>query len=99
MKYTESVEFEWEPQKAESNLRKHGVPFERAIDAFKDPKRVEISDNSMDYGEDRWIVLGRVEETVLIVVFTHRGENISLISARKADRHGQQLYWIGYISS
>jgi uncharacterized DUF497 family protein len=87
------MEFEWDPDKAEANLRKHHVPFSIAESAFDDEGRLEILDDSFDYGEERWILIGRVGITVLFVVYTQRGESIRLISARKADRNEQRIYW------
>jgi uncharacterized DUF497 family protein len=88
-------EFEWDPPKAQANLRKHKVPFLVACEVFKDGNRLELPDISSEYGEDRWIFLGRVGLTILSVVFTERGERIRLISARRADTNEQRTYWTG----
>jgi len=87
------LEFEWDAAKAQTNLRKHKVPFVIACETFKDGNRIELPDFSSEYGEERWIVLGRVGQTILSVVFTHRGERIRLISARRADPNEQRIYW------
>ncbi|MBZ9815540.1 BrnT family toxin [Mesorhizobium sp. CA7] len=85
------LEFEWDDQKATSNLAKHGV-------AFADAKRLvrrhpcSASDRSMDYEEERFIGIGIVNGLVLTVVYTERGDRIRLISARKATRHEQKAY-------
>ena len=50
-------------------------------------------DTREEYGEERWIVLGRVDEWTLVVVYTLRGSNLRLISARKADRNDYRIYW------
>jgi uncharacterized DUF497 family protein len=89
------VEFEWDPAKARANLHKHKVPFLVACEAFKDGSGLERPDFSSEYGEERWIILGRVGQTILSVVFTLRGERIRLISARKADPNEQRSYWTG----
>jgi hypothetical protein len=91
------VDFEWDPTKADSNLRKHGVTFLKAIGVFQDASRQDQPDTSNDFGEERWITLGRVEQIVLHVVYTQRAENIRLISARKATRNEQRIYWNGYL--
>lgn len=91
------MEFDWDPAKAVANLRKHKVPFLMACEVFKDGSRLERPDASSDYEEERWIVLGRVEHTILSVVFTERGERIRLISARRANRNEERTYWTGYI--
>jgi hypothetical protein len=91
------LEFEWDPAKAEANLRKHKVPFLIACEAFKDRNRLELPDFSDEYEEERWIMLGRVGRAILTVVFTERGERIRLISARRADPNERRTYWTGEI--
>ena len=89
------MEFEWDPEKAEANLRKHRVRFEDAARIFLDPQRIEILDDRLSYQEDRWLTIGWVEPAILAVVYTLRGKdsNITrLISARKADAHERATY-------
>jgi uncharacterized DUF497 family protein len=93
------VEYEWDPAKAQANLRKHKVPFLMACQVFKDDSRLETLDFSSDYDEERWIVLGRVGQKILSVVYTQRGQRTRLISARRADRNEQRSYWIGDLSA
>jgi len=62
------VEFEWDQEKAEANLRKHGVAFEDAARVFLDPNRIETFDGREDYGEDRWRTVGLVDPALLAVV-------------------------------
>ena len=93
------MEFDWDPVKAQSNLRNHGVLFLMACEVFKDGSRLEHADVSSDYDEERWIVLGRVGQKILSVVYTHRGQRIHLISARRADRNEQRTYWTGDLSA
>src|ERR1035441_2085321 len=89
------AEFEWDPAKANANLRDHKVPFLKACEVFKDAKRLESPDPSNDYDKERWNVLGLVDQAVLFVVYTLRGERIRMISARKATRNEQRIYWFG----
>ena len=91
------MEFEWDPTKAEANLRKHRVSFLKAMKVFDDPSRQEQLDASSNYGEDRWITLGLVEQKVLHVVSTQRKEKVRLISARKATSNERRIYWNGYV--
>jgi uncharacterized DUF497 family protein len=93
------VEYEWDSAKAQANLRKHRVPFLMACEVFKDVNRLERLDTSGQYGEERWTVLGRVEQTILFVVFTQRGQQTRLISARRATRNEQRSYWTGDIQA
>lgn len=86
--------FEWDPSKAKSNLRKHGVAFEAAAEVFGDPLALTVFDdeNSVS-GEDRWVTLGKVkDQCYLVVVHTFRsadGDSITIriISARPATRN------------
>ncbi|MBY0299058.1 MAG: BrnT family toxin [Methylobacterium sp.] len=84
--------FEWDPRKADINLRRHGVPFERASKAFRDPFAVEWIDDRGEQGEERINLLGLCDGVLLPVTCTERGEAIRLISARRAERHEQNRY-------
>ena len=89
------MEFEWNPDKAQSNLRKHRVSFEDAVRVFLDPNRIETFEVREAYGEDRWKTVGLVEPALLAVVYTVRGEDgdiIRVISARKADENERAHY-------
>lgn len=88
-----SLNFEWDPDKARTNLDKHGVPFDEALAVFLDANRLESYDGREDYGEDRFITIGLVEDFELAVAYTLRGDTIRIISARKATRHEQHDYW------
>ena len=85
--------FEWDEQKAASNLLKHGVSFQEAVDAFDDPDALEVPDTRADYGEARIILTGRTSEGVLVVVYTERGLKTRIISARKAGRNERNTYY------
>jgi len=84
--------FEWDEEKAEANCRKHGVPFPYATRAFFDPEKIEIPDKRYDYGEERLKIIAVVEEFVIAVIFTRRGEDIRIISARPASREERTQY-------
>src|SRR5262245_50975318 len=85
-------EFEWHDGKAEANLAQHGVSFETARLAFDDPFAVEIDDRREDYGEDRYVLLGMVQNRLLSVSHTVRGMRIRIISARPAEPFERRLY-------
>ena len=88
----ESDEFEWDDGKAEANLRKHKVRFEHAAQACEDPFALIELDDSEDYGEDRFILIGRAVDGVLAVVYTERNGRLRIISAREANNHEQRDY-------
>ena len=84
--------FEWDDQKAASNLAKHEVSFETARRAFQDAFCVEREDDSEPYDEPRFNLLGMVDNTLLFVAFTMRGDRIGIISARGAEPYEHRLY-------
>ena len=85
--------FEWDPQKAKSNLEKHGVSFEEASTAFQDTLSLTIDDPLHSIDEERLILIGMSQKnTVLVVVHTERGDNIRIISARKATKKERKSY-------
>lgn len=87
----EGIEFEWDSQKAESNLQKHGVRFEEAAEAFLDPF-YQAGDASRQ-GEDRSFILGySLFPRLLLAVYVERSERIRIISARVATRSERYLY-------
>jgi uncharacterized DUF497 family protein len=87
------LEFEWDEAKAKSNLEKHGVSFLTAAAIFSN-ERLERIDDREDYGELRWIALGRVGIEVYRIVFTWRGGNlIRIVSAQKASKDEQEIYY------
>jgi hypothetical protein len=88
----EGEEFEWDDGKAETNLRLHGISFEDALPVFLDPWRLEVEDDREDYGEPRYYSIGMVDDVVLAVIYTWRGECARIISARKATRAEQRKY-------
>ena len=88
----ETAEFEWDDDKAASNLARHGVSFELARAAFFDPFGVELLDERFDYGEERYILVGMAKGRLLYVAYTQRGARIRLMSARGAESFEQRWY-------
>jgi uncharacterized DUF497 family protein len=85
---------EWDEAKNEINKREHnGLDFEVAQYVFSDPERIERLDRSETNtsGEERWQTLGRVGP-VFFVVYTERGENKRIITARAADKAERRSY-------
>ena len=89
-----SLLFEWDEEKAEMNLKKHGIPFETAAKVFLDENRIEIYDEDHSLDEDRYITIGLADE-VLFVVYTERKPKIRLISARLATARERSVYYGG----
>ena len=83
---------EWDPAKARSNRKKHGVNFADAAVALEDEMALTIEDRS-SRGEKRFVTLCcDPHERVIVVVFTLRGETVRIISARKATGREQKVY-------
>jgi uncharacterized protein len=86
------MDYEWDPEKAAANLRRHGVDFADVVGAFEDEYALRREDPDA-HDEQRFIItgidfLGRV----VVVVYTYRGEHIRPISARRATRREREHY-------
>jgi uncharacterized protein len=91
----ECLDCDWDSQKDLDNQRKHrGIRFAEACCVFRDPNHRETPDDR-DYDEDRWIAVGLVGRTVLVVVFTERNNRQRIISARKALAREEADYYAG----
>jgi uncharacterized protein len=87
------LEFEWDPAKAEANLRDHGVSFAEASTAFHDPLSLTIPDPDHSGGEERYLLLGASRAgRLLVVAHTERGDRIRIISARKPTQRERRQY-------
>ena len=88
-----SLTFEWDPEKAAQNLSHHGVSFEEASRAFRDPLSRTIHDPDHSEDEDRFLLLGESGPGRLLVVsHTERGRRVRIISARVAGRRERKTY-------
>lgn len=72
------IAYEWDENKRLANLAKHGVDFEAALD-FDWGTAIETLDNRLDYGETRWIAIGKIKRRLHVMVYTERGDNIRII--------------------
>ncbi len=87
-----ALQFEWDDEKEQSNVEKHGVDFDTAVKVFFDPNRIEYYDKSHSTDEDRFITIGFAGK-LLFVVYTERKENVRLISARVATNSERRRYY------
>ena len=88
--------FEWDDNKEQINIKKHGMDFETASRVFDDDNRIEIYDDLHSDYEDRYITIGMIDEITCIamVVYTERGTDvIRIISARKATPKERRKYY------
>ena len=89
------IRFEWNPQKAEANKRKHQVSFELAKQIFRDP-HLMIALEGNEHGEERWRAIGQAGHAIILVSCTIREEKglevVRIISARKAQPQERRRY-------
>lgn len=84
--------YQWNRGKATANLRKHGIDFADAVSVFSDSLAITIPDERFD--EERFVTIGMdAFARILVVVYSLRGDEIRLISARKATRQERQQYY------
>jgi len=87
------MQFEWNENKGERNLSKHGVSFEEAKTVFDDPLYVDFYDPDHSEDKERYLIVGESNQgRVLIVSYTERGNSIRLISAREVTRTEREAY-------
>jgi len=88
------MKFEWDENKNQLNIRKHGISFEDAAYVFSDAFALSIPDEDHSDMEERWLLLGKnLNERLLLVVHTLRqDDSIRIISARKATANESTTY-------
>lgn len=91
------MQFEWDVEKNRQNQQKHGVDFEQAKEVFEDPLHLSILDKRFSYFEERWVTIGAIHGSKILVVanlfFSDTGEEIiRIISARNATSRERQQY-------
>ena len=90
---TDLLEFEWDPEKAAANVRKHRIFFREAAMVFRDVFSFTYDDAAHSRGEQRYVTLGMSDQgRVLVVAHTMRGEMVRIISVRKATKRERKAY-------
>jgi hypothetical protein len=88
-----TLNFEWDEEKAKTNLKNHRVSFDEATTVFSDPLSITIPDPDHSADEQRYIDIGSSDRgRILVVVYTERGTNIRIISCRKATPTERRRY-------
>ena len=86
------MKFEWDENKNEANVRKHGIDFNDIPEIFDGPMIINYDDR-IDYNEERYIGIGVLRNIIAVVVFAEIGEDvIRIISARKANKHESKIF-------
>ncbi|MBB1125941.1 MULTISPECIES: BrnT family toxin [Chromatiaceae] len=86
------MNFEWDDTKSDACFVQRGFDFAYAARAFFDPDRLIQADTRYDYGEDRYQLLGKIEQRLFVVVYTMRHDSTRIISARKANQREVKHY-------
>lgn len=85
------TEFEWDPRKAATNVRKHGIQFADAVSVLEDERAITLRDDVQ--GEERWVTIGMdTLARVVTVVYAWRGNSVRMISARPATPNENRQY-------
>jgi len=83
------LKFEWDENKRQVNIEKHGIDFEDVNELFNNKPLVFVSPNKCV--EERFIAIGKIKDVVVTVIFTPRKNNIRIISIRKARKNERKL--------
>ncbi|MGB5156828.1 BrnT family toxin [Desulfobacterium sp. N47] len=85
--------FEWDTNKAQLNLKNHGISFDEASTVFSDPLSQTIDDPLHSEDEERFVLIGRsIQGRLLVIVHTERGDRIRIISVRLATKRERFRY-------
>ncbi len=88
------MQFEWDEEKRESNLAKHGIDFDRAILLWDGRGFIEWQSTQSE--EERWLRTGTIDERFMTVIWTSRGEIVRIVSARRARDGEKRKYYENY---
>lgn len=88
------MKFEWDETKRRINLQKHGIDFVGCEAIFAGTTKTTVDDRA-DYGEERFVSFGLLDDRVVAVVHTETADTIRVISIRKAKKHEQTLFFEG----
>lgn len=90
------MEFEWDAEKAELNIKKHGVEFDEAVTVFDDLFNIDFYDPKHSLDEHRFLMVGESNlQRLLIVSYTERSDKIRIISARELTPQERRNYEYG----
>jgi uncharacterized protein len=87
------MEFEYDPNKSESNREKHGIHFDEAKALWLDPNRLEIQARSDD--EPRFALIAKLDGNLWTAFYTIRKERLRIISVRRSRKGEKELYYEG----
>lgn len=83
----------WDERKRKQVIKHHGVDLGKLADVLSDPYAIHNSDREHSDTEERWLTIGRsAEYGIVAVIYTFRGEDVRLITARRAERWMVRMY-------
>jgi uncharacterized DUF497 family protein len=87
------MKFEWDPKKATTNVKKHGVTFQEAATIFGDPLAITFDDPDRSMSENRYITFGlSLQKRLIVVSHAEHGDRTRIINARLMDRKEKRIY-------
>lgn len=86
------MRYSFDPAKRASNPKKHGLDLADAPQVIESGQTVTFEDRRFGYGEERFVTLGALRDTLVAIVTSESEDRIRIISMRKADRHEQSIY-------
>ncbi len=86
------MQYSYDINKNESNIKKHGLNFKDAYLVIESGKTVTFEDHRFDYGEPRYITLGFLGVVLVVIVTSETESEIRIISMRRATRHEREIY-------
>ncbi len=89
------MRFSWHEPKRQTTLKTRGLDFVHAEQVFMGPT-FTFEDDRKDYGEQRWVTLGLLQEKVVVIVHTETEDEIRVISMREANKNEQILFFSSY---
>ncbi len=87
------MQFEWDENKNKLNIEKHEIDFNNVKELFNDRKRKTSPDLRKEYGEDRWITIGKILDSIIVVVYAIRNNYFRIISARFVNKRERNNYF------
>lgn len=87
------MRFNFDPSKQSANFKKHGYDLADAQGVIESRRTVTFEDKRFEYGEPRFVTMGLLADSVVVIVTAESEDEIRVISMRKADKHEQKIYF------
>lgn len=87
------MQYSYDKTKKVLNLKKHGLDFDDVKLVIESGKTLTFKDTRFEYGEQRFITLDMLQDTLVVIVTSETENEIRIISMRKADKNEQAIYY------